>query len=105
MKLTIEVEAPDHHVVPGLAAQLAPEVARLASAQLSGARFTVVSATEDGVEHPDFAVVDELDEDPDETGAANAEEPVSSDLLPASPLTLSADHPWAAWINAHLGQG
>lgn len=63
MKLTIEVEAPDHHVVPGLAASLAPEVARLASNQLNGAKFVVVSASEDGVSHPDFAVVDELPED------------------------------------------
>lgn len=68
MKLTIEVEAPDHHVVPGLAAQLAPEVARLASHQLNGAKFIVVSASDHGIAHPDFAVVDELPEqEADET--------------------------------------
>jgi hypothetical protein len=58
MKITIEVEAPDFHTVPGLAAQVAPEVARLVSQQVHGTAVVVVSATEEDSES-DYAVVED----------------------------------------------
>lgn len=46
MKITIEVEAPDFHTVPGLAAVVAPEVAQLVAKQVHGSAVVVVSAVE-----------------------------------------------------------
>lgn len=74
MKITVEVEVPDFPVVPGIAAMVAPEVARFVSNQCHGHAVAVVSATEDDGEPTPEYDVDETDEDEtDEHEAAPAE--------------------------------
>jgi hypothetical protein len=92
MKLTVEIEVPDHGVVDGIARQLAPEFARLVALQFpthSADTIVVVSAYEEESEDDaEYYLAGELeaywplpveDEDEPEDGAVKTEEPTPAE--------------------------